>query len=71
MIAKGFQKAFNDFSNQIFPIENDIINLFDHIWEFYLFINMLNFNEPLEIWWRYEKSHMILITILVFLKNSM
>ena len=27
---------------------------------------MLNFNDRLEIWWRHQKSHVILITILVF-----
>ena len=43
---EGLEKTFIDFSNDPFPIETGIINLFHY--EFDLFINVVNFNDRLE-----------------------
>ena len=47
-----------------------IINVFHYIWEFNLYLEILNFIDGLEIWWRHQKSYVNLITVLVFFERS-
>ena len=38
--------------------------------EFDLFIKIPNFDDRVEIWWSHQKSHVTLITVLVFFERS-
>ena len=70
--SRRFKKKTDiDFYNNKFP------NRYRLLWTDFiiyvksdLFIKILNFNNGLETWWRHQKSHVALITNLVFFERS-
>ena len=48
---------------------HNLSNYFIIYGKFDLFIKKLNFSDHLEKWWRHQKSHVTLITILVFFED--
>ena len=47
--SRRFRKAYIDLSNNTFSIDTVIVSLFHYIWEFDLFIKIVNFNDCLEV----------------------
>ena len=69
--SKGLEKTYIDFSNNTFPIDTCITNLFHYIWGIWLIYKILNFNDRLEIWWRHQKVTWPWLLFWYFLEDLM